>query len=83
MNDLLHPIHNAFRREEWLAEADSIRMIGLTASIAAGVYYYLQCVAFFVAIHRHRVIKRISGMRIAFMAVNLAISPLRYSRIAQ
>lgn len=73
MNDLLHPIFSAFRREKWLAEADSIRMIFLTASIAAGVYYYLQCVAFFVAIHRHRIIKRIRGMRIALMAVNLTI----------
>jgi multisubunit Na+/H+ antiporter MnhC subunit len=73
MNDLLHPIFSAFRREKWLAEADSIRMIFLTASIAAGVYYYLQCVALFVAIHRHRIIKRIRGMRIALMAVNLAI----------
>ena len=75
MNDLFHPIHNALRREEWLAEADRLRMIGLTACIAAGVNYYLKSVALFIAIHWHRVIQRISGMRRAFMAVNFPISP--------
>jgi hypothetical protein len=59
------------------------RMIGLTACIAAGVNYYLKSVALFIAIHWHRVIQRIRSMRIAFMAVNFPISPLRYSRIAQ